>query len=196
MSDKRIDIRDLIGGAFFLLLTICFILLMVFNSTISDWAWARHHNILSWYIRPLPLLPFIYFAYKRNLTGMSFSIFAIFTSMAWFPAPETVSPQVEEFLAMEIDYLRSNWSTGKILLSMSVPLMFILLGYAFWKRSFVYGVVVLIVTAVAKLSWGVVEAGQSGWSMLAPALVGLIISLTLIYFAHWRQSRPEKVQAG
>jgi hypothetical protein len=30
------------------------------------WAWARHHNILSWYIRPMFILPFIYFAYKRS----------------------------------------------------------------------------------------------------------------------------------
>jgi hypothetical protein len=27
-----------------------------------SWAWARHHNVLSWYIRPLFLLPFCYFA--------------------------------------------------------------------------------------------------------------------------------------
>jgi hypothetical protein len=26
------------------------------------WAWARHHNVLSWYIRPMFILPFIYFA--------------------------------------------------------------------------------------------------------------------------------------
>ena len=31
------------------------------------WAWARHHNVLSWYVRPLFLLPFCYFAYRRSL---------------------------------------------------------------------------------------------------------------------------------
>jgi ABC-type glycerol-3-phosphate transport system substrate-binding protein len=24
----------------------------------TTWAWERHHNVLSWYIRPLFLLPF------------------------------------------------------------------------------------------------------------------------------------------
>ena len=29
-------------------------------------AWARHHNELSWYIRPLFILPFCFFAYKAR----------------------------------------------------------------------------------------------------------------------------------
>jgi hypothetical protein len=33
---------------------------------VATWAWARHHNILSWYIRPLFLLPFCLFAYRRG----------------------------------------------------------------------------------------------------------------------------------
>ena len=35
-----------------------------------NWAWARHHNPLSWYIRPLFVLPFCYFAYKRSVWGV------------------------------------------------------------------------------------------------------------------------------
>jgi hypothetical protein len=27
-----------------------------------SWVWARHHNELSWYVRPLFLLPFCFFA--------------------------------------------------------------------------------------------------------------------------------------
>ena len=33
-------------------------------------AWTRHHNILSWYVRPLFILPFCFFAYRRSLTGI------------------------------------------------------------------------------------------------------------------------------
>lgn len=33
-----------------------------------NWAWARHHNPLSWYIRPLFVLPFCYFAYAVRST--------------------------------------------------------------------------------------------------------------------------------
>ena len=28
-----------------------------------NWAWARHHNPISWYIRPLFVLPFCDFSY-------------------------------------------------------------------------------------------------------------------------------------
>ena len=33
------------------------------------WAWARHHNPLSWYIQPLFIAPFCYFAYERSMRG-------------------------------------------------------------------------------------------------------------------------------
>ena len=31
---------------------------------------SRHHKVLRWYIRPLFVLPFVYFAYKRALWGI------------------------------------------------------------------------------------------------------------------------------
>ena len=65
------------------------------------WAWDRHHNILSWYIRPLFLLPYVYFAYKRSLAGISLTLVALATSMFWFPKPEQPDPRVLEFLARE-----------------------------------------------------------------------------------------------
>jgi len=33
------------------------------------WAWERHHNPLSWWIRPLFLIPFAFFAYRRSWVG-------------------------------------------------------------------------------------------------------------------------------
>ena len=69
-----------------------------------SWAWARHHNVLSWYIRPLFLLPFCYFAYKRSVTGIVATLIALATSMFWFPAPENPSPAVVKMLAAEEEY--------------------------------------------------------------------------------------------
>ena len=51
-----------------------------------SWAWSRHHNPLSWYIRLLFLLPFCYFAYKRSTWGIVLTLFALATSMVWFPS--------------------------------------------------------------------------------------------------------------
>ena len=65
-----------------------------------------HHNILSWYIRPLFIIPMVIFAYKKSYTGIFASIFALFTSMFWFPVPAKSNPQVLEFLAFEMDYLK------------------------------------------------------------------------------------------
>jgi hypothetical protein len=64
------------------------------------WAWERHHNVLSWYIRPLFFLPFCYFAYKRSLFGMVLTLVALATSMFWFPAPEQPGAGALEYLAM------------------------------------------------------------------------------------------------
>ena len=44
---------------------------MEWLSDFGDWAWARNHNVLSWYIRPLFLLPFVYFAWRRSPPGIA-----------------------------------------------------------------------------------------------------------------------------
>lgn len=50
-----------------------------------DWAWARHQNPLSWYVRPLFILPFCYFAYKKSVRGIMLTLVAVTSSMFWFP---------------------------------------------------------------------------------------------------------------
>jgi hypothetical protein len=49
---------------------------------LRDWAWACHANPLGWYIRPLFILPFCYFAYKKNIRGMALTVVAV-TSSPW-----------------------------------------------------------------------------------------------------------------
>src|SRR4028119_1666120 len=76
------------------------------------WAWERHHNVLSWYIRPLFLLPFCFFAYKRSLWGMTLTLLALATSMFWFPAPGEASPAVKEMPAAGRADAAGNWRAG------------------------------------------------------------------------------------
>jgi hypothetical protein len=118
-----------------------------------SWAWERHHNILSWYIRPLFLVPFCYFACKRSTWGIVLTLIALATSMFWFPKPETVSPQAKEFLEAEIEWLFGEWPLSKILMTLLIPITFVMLGAAFWKRSLLFGLSVVVFMAVVKVTW-------------------------------------------
>ena len=106
---------------------------------VAAWAWARHHNILSWYIRPLFLLPFCFFAYRRSLVGIAATLVALATSMAWFPAPAAPNPAVVEMLVAERNYLFGPWNAAKVFASLLIPATFAALAVAFWRRSLVLG---------------------------------------------------------
>ena len=174
---------DFILGMLFAVATIVFILLFLSNDSFFNWAFERHHNILSWYIRPLFIIPMVIFAYRKSLTGIFASIFALFTSMFWFPVPDTSSPQVLEFLAFEMDYLKGAWNAPKILISLAVPLFFIMLLMAAWKRNWKWLLAVIIGAAVLKFIWSIAFSGEAGMSILKPALLGLVICIGgLSYF--------------
>ena len=66
-----------------------------------NWAWARHQNPLSWYIRPLFILPFCYFAYKKSVRGIVLTLVAVTSSMFWFPVPATPDPRAVALLDVE-----------------------------------------------------------------------------------------------
>lgn len=140
-----------------------------------EWAWARHHNVLSWYIRPLFVIPYVWFAYKRQAWGLVATVVALATSMFWFPAPDSVDPLVEQFLAVELEYLTSPWSVAKVLLTFTVPAFFVLLAAAFWRRSWRWGLAVINAAALGKVLWSVMEGGASGWTVAVPALAGLLV---------------------
>jgi hypothetical protein len=127
-------------------------------------------------------VPFCYFAYKKSWAGISITIFSLFTSMFWFSKPEVVSENVEMFLQFEKDWLYSPWNFQKILLIITVPVSFIALGLAFWKRSLLIGLGVVVLMATGKITWSIQNAGEAGKSIIIPAVVGLVICSILIYF--------------
>jgi len=47
---------------------------------LATWAWQRHHNVLSWYVRPLFLLPYCWFAYRRSVVGIAATLVTLVTS--------------------------------------------------------------------------------------------------------------------
>ncbi len=192
---KRTDVILSVGTLALVLLAV---VVMAATGTIDEfaaWAWARHHNELSWYIRPLFLLPFCYFAYKRSLWGITLTIVALATSMFWFPAPERVDPRAAEFLAMEREYLTSDWTLWKVLLALVVPISFAALAVAFWKRSLVWGLVVINAMVLVKIAWSFYFGDESGGLTLLPsALVGLAVcDAAILYVARrMRKGSPPR----
>lgn len=183
---------DFILGLVFAIATILFIILFLTNDSFFNWAFERHHNILSWYIRPLFIIPMVIFAFKKSFAGIFASIFALFTSMFWFPVPETNSPQVEEFLAFEMEYLKGEWTIPKIVMSLAVPLFFIMLLIAAWKRNWKWLLGVIIGAAVLKFIWSIAFSGEVGMSILKPALFGLIVCIGAIGYFLKKHKQKEK----
>lgn len=182
-ASKRYDkLFALVFGA----LTILLIVLAFTNRAFFDWAYERHQNQLSWYIRPLFLIPFCYFAYRRSWTGIMGTLFVLLTSMFWFPKPAVVNEQVKQFLEMEKEYLSGGWGMTKILISLLVPVSLTVLAAAFWKRNLWFGLSVMALIAVAKMIWSIAYGGEAGRSVLLPAVVGLVVCTGLIYLGYKR----------
>lgn len=154
---------------------------MEYLSEFLSWAWARHHNVLSWYICPLFILPFVFFAYKQSWQGLVLTVIALLTSMFWFSAPVTVDPVVEQFLQAEKDYILGEWTLAKFLISLTVPAFFYFLGLAFWKRSWVWGVAVINLAALGKVAWSVASGDEAGWAVFVPAVIGLLACNVAVY---------------
>ncbi len=156
----------------------------------GDWAYDRHGNVLSWYIRPLFLLPLAWFAYRRSGWGIAGTLVALATSMFWFPAPAVPDPRVEEFLEFEKEWLAGDWDYRKVVFSLLAPTLAIgSYCLAFWRRSPGWGLVILNVMAVGKLLWGVVAGDGTGWAMTVPALTGLVIGNAVLISVVQRQRR-------
>ena len=191
---KRTDVILSVAMVALVLLAVA---VMAITGTIDEfaaWAWARHHNELSWYIRPLFLLPFCYFAYRRSLFGIVLTIIALATSMFWFPAPQHSSPAVNEMLEAEKEYLTANWTLWKVLIALLVPLTFAALGLAFWKRSLLYGLAVINAAIIFKIGWTFVFGAEAGaMSHLPAALLGLAIcDAVILYLRHRRRARSSE----
>jgi hypothetical protein len=155
------------------------------------WAWARHHNILSWYVRPLFILPFCFFAYRRSLLGIVITLLALATSMFWFPAPEHAGSAVNEMLKTEEMYLTANWTLWKVLIALLVPITFAALGLAFWRRSLFWGLAVVNAAILFKIAWTFLFSTEAGaMSHLPAAVIGLVVCDALILYV------MRKIRAG
>jgi hypothetical protein len=155
-----------------------------------SWAWARHHNPLSWYIRPLFVLPFCYFAYKKSVAGVALTVVGVLSSMFWFPAPSETDPRAAAFLAVEREYVTGGWTWAKTGMTALVPIWFVALGWAFWRKSVMAGLAVINVGALLKVIWSFYFAGESAWSIIPAVGIGAVICNGILIYAFRRTLWP------
>jgi hypothetical protein len=155
-----------------------------------SWVWARHHNELSWYVRPLFLLPFCFFAYRRRLWGILLTLLLFPTSLFWFPAPENPSARVEGYLAWEVQFLTEGSLVGRVTLLVLVIAFFVALAIAFWRRSWPWGLAVINAGTLLKVIWSVAFGGATGWASLMPSLFTLAVTdAAILLAARWLERR-------
>jgi hypothetical protein len=161
-----------------------------------SWVWSRHHNELSWYVRPLFLLPFCFFAYKRSLAGIVATLLVFPTSLFWFPAPENPSARVEGYLAWERQFLLEGSVVARVALVLLVVAFFVALATAFWRRSWLWGLAVINTGTLLKVIWSVAFGGAAGWASLVPSLFTLAVTdaallLAMRFLRHRRERRED-----
>lgn len=185
--------KDQYFAILFFTLTLLFIIAAMINKPLFEWVFDRHHNQWSWYIRPIFLIPFCFFAYKRRWSGMAITLFCLFTSMFWFPKPEVVSDDVKVFLEFEKAYLYGDWDIKKTVMTFSIPISFFLLGFSFWKRNLIVGLGLLILIATGKIVWSIQSAGESGKAILIPAIVGLLICCLVLFYGFRKTKKKNQI---
>ena len=154
-----------------------------------NWAWARHLNPLSWYIRPLFILPFCYFAYKKSVWGMALTVAAVTSSMFWFPVPATPDPRAVALLAVEREYVGGPWTLGRIVLTALVPMWFVALAWTVRRRSWLGVATVIGSGTLLKVGWLFRVAGSSAWAIIPPVALGTAVCAGLLLIAYTRVRR-------
>ena len=151
-----------------------------------NWAWARHHNPLSWYIRPLFILPFCYFAYQKSVRGMVLTVVAVTSSMFWFPAPAIPDPTAATFLEVERQWITGPLTLSQAFLTALIPFWFIALATALRRRLWVAAALVIVAGTVLKVAWSFYVGGASAWIIVPPVAVGNVVVAGVLTYAYWR----------
>ncbi|MED0798118.1 hypothetical protein P4T18_11660 [Bacillus inaquosorum] len=160
------------------------------STRLLDWAFRRHLNPLSWYIRPLFLLVLVYAAYKRSWKGIIITFVLMMSSMVWFPEPKKIYLQMQKVLEFEQMLLSSPISAVLTIVFMIVLIDFILA--AFWKRSLVLGVILLNVTLAGKVALSLLFTGESGWAPLGNTIFGLMMVNGIGLFIKYRNRKKRR----
>lgn len=156
-----------------------------------NWAWARHQNPLSWYIRPLFILPFCYFAYKKSVRGIVLTLVAVTSSMFWFPVPATPDPRAVALLDVERQYVGGPLTLERIVLTTLIPIWFVALAWGVRRRSWLGVATVIGFGTFLKVAWLFREAGSNAWLIIPPVALGTAVCACVLLIAYTRvRNRP------
>jgi len=154
-----------------------------------DWAWARHLNPLSWYVRPLFILPFCYFAYKKSARGIVLTLAAVTSSMFWFPVPATPDPRAVALLDVERQYVGGPLTLERIVLTTLIPIWFVALAWGVQRRSWLAVVTAISSGTLLKVAWLFHEAGSNAWLIVPPVALGTAACACVLLVAYTRVRR-------
>lgn len=146
-----------------------------------SWAWPRHLNPISWYIRPLFFLPIAYFSWTRRPWWLTATIVAMLSSFLWFPAPAPghVDPKIAGVLEMERTlFAHPTWITWVTL--PLIPALIAGLCAAFWRRSIGWGLAVIDGGLAFKIAWTFANSGADGMATVLPLGIGALAMTAVI----------------
>ena len=79
-----------------------------------------------------------------------------------------------------------DWPLAKVLLGLLVPISLAALALAFWKRSLLYGLVLIDAIMLTKVAWSFYYGGGSGLTLLPPTVVGPIACNAVVLYGAYR----------
>jgi hypothetical protein len=161
------------------------------------WAWPRHLNPISWYIRPLFFLPIAYFCWHRRPVALTATILAMLSSFFWFPAPPEgqIDPRMAGVLEMEKElFANPSWITWVTL--PLIPAMLAGLCAAFWYRSLGWGLIVINGGLALKIAWTIANAGSDGLATIAPLGLGAVVMTAVIVAVAYRRGLRLALRSG
>jgi Zn-dependent protease with chaperone function len=85
---------------------------------------------------------------------------------------------------------------ARVALALLVVGFFVALAAAFWRRSWVWGLVVLNAGTLLKVIWSVAFGGAAGWASLVPSIFTLVVTDAVILLAVRFLKRHRERQAG
>lgn len=77
-------------------------------------------------------------------------------------------------------YRRQLLGVGLSLFAILVVVFFVGIVCALWRRSWRWAGLILIVTALTKLIWSLIDSGRAALTIALPALFGLLVCLVVL----------------